>query len=147
MAAKDKKEFEIWGISLVGAAQREHDGGVDGSLSIPEGRRSVAKVIVQVKGGKELNPGMVRDLMGTMDNEGAAIGLLITLEKPTSGMKELASHSGDYTSPIWDKKFQRLQILTVGEIFDGKEFDLPWAEHPGAKARPSRERHGQKPLL
>ena len=82
MASRDKKEFEIWAVSLVDAAQREYDGGVDGLLSIPEGKGKTTKIVVQVKGGKNLNPGMVRDLIGTVKNEKAAIGLLITLENP-----------------------------------------------------------------
>lgn len=147
LADKNKKEFEIWAISLVEAASREHDGGVDGVLSIPESKGTTTKVIVQVKGGKNLNPGMVRDLMGTVENEKAAIGLLITLEKPTIGMNELANHAGDYNSPIWDKSFPRIQIRTVGEIFDGKFFELPWGESPAKKAKLTQEQLQQKPLL
>lgn len=147
LAEKDKTEFEIWAISLVEAAQRGRDGGVDGILTIPESRRVNTKVIVQVKGGKHLNPGMVRDLIGTIENEKAAIGLLITLEEPTVGMNELAKHSGYYKSPIWDKNFPRIQILTVGKYFDGKRFELPWAESPISKARLVQEQKRQKPLL
>lgn len=147
LAEKDKKEFEIWAISLVEAAPREHDGGVDGILSIPESRKNITKVVVQVKGGKNLNPGMVRDLLGTVEKEKAAIGLLITLEEPTIGMNELAIHSGDYESPIWHKKFPKIQIRTVGEIFDGKYFELPWGENPASKAKLVQEQKHQKPLL
>jgi site-specific DNA-methyltransferase (adenine-specific) len=147
LAKKNKKEFEIWAISLVEAAQREHDGGVDGLLSIPESKKNIAKVVVQVKGGENLNPGMVRDLIGTIENEKAAIGLLITLEEPTAGMNELANHSGFYESPIWHKKFPRIQIRTVGQIFDGKFFELPWGENPANKAKLVQEQKHQKPLL
>lgn len=147
LAEKDKKEFEIWAISLVEAAHREHDGGVDGILSIPESKKSFTKVVVQAKGGKKLNPGMVRDLLGTVEKEKAAIGLMITLEEPTIGMNELAIHSGDYESPIWHKKFPKIQIRTVGELFDGKNFELPWGESPASKAKIAQEQKHQKPLL
>ncbi len=147
LADKNKKEFEIWAISLVSAAQREHDGGVDGLLSIPESKGRTAKVVVQVKGGKALNPGMVRDLIGTVKNEKAAIGLLISLEEPTAGMRELANHSGDYESPIWNKAFPKIQIRTIGELFDGKLFELPWGESPAKKAELAQEERHQKPLL
>jgi len=147
LAKKNKKEFEIWAISLVEAAQREHDGGVDGILSIPESKKNITKVVVQVKGGENLNPGMVRDLIGTVENEKAAIGLLITLEEPTTGMNELANHSGYYESPIWHKKFPRIQIRTVGQIFDGKYFELPWSESPTSKAKVAQEQKHQRPLL
>ena len=147
LAEKNKKEFEIWAISLVGAGQREHDGGVDGLLAIAQTKKEFTKVIVQVKGGNVLNPGMVRDLIGTVENEKAAIGLLITLEEPTKGMNVLANHSGFYESPIWDKKFPRIQIHTIGEIFDGKGFELPWAENPSNKAQFVEAEKQQKPLL
>ena len=103
--------------------------------------------MVQVKGGEKLNPGMVRDLMGTVKNENAAIGLLITLAKPTQGMQVLASHSDFYESPIWNKKFPRIQIRTVEQIFQGNGFDLPWAENPSSKAELAKAKGNQKPLL
>ncbi len=134
LADKSKKEFEIWALSLVGAAPREHDGGVDGLLSIIESKDKSAKVIVQVKGGKSLNPGMVRDLIGTVEKEKAAIGLLITLEGLTSGMEELSIHAGSYVSPIWGKSYPRIQIRTVGDLLEGKGFDLPYGESPTRKA-------------
>lgn len=134
LAGRSKKEFEIWALSLVGAAQREHDGGVDGLLSIPESKKKYTKVIAQVKGGEILNPSMVRDLIGTVEKEEAAIGLFITLEEPTSGMRELAIHAGSYISPIWNKSYPRIQIRMVGELLEGKGFDLPYGESPMKKA-------------
>ena len=137
LAARDKKEFEIWALSLVGAAQRERDGGVDGLLSIGEGRSKYAKIIVQVKGGENLNPSMVRDLIGTVEKEKAAIGLLITLEKPTSGMKGLAIHAGSHVSSLGDA-FPRIQIRTIDDLLQGKTFELPYGGSPmkRAKAQP-----------
>lgn len=126
------KQFEIWAISLVGAHPRERDGGVDGIYSVMEGAtaRKVAKVVVQVKGGKNLNPGMVRDLLGTVEKEKAVMALLITLEAPTAGMKELAAHSGFYLSPSSGKEYQRIQIRTIGELLGGNKFDLPAGRRP-----------------
>jgi len=147
LANRSKKEFEVWALSLVGAAQRERDGGVDGLLSIPEGKNKYTKIIVQVKGGEILNPGMVRDLIGTVEKEKAAIGLLITLEEPTSGMRELAIHAGSYTSPIWDKSYPRIQIRTVGELLEGKVFNLPYGESPMKKATPIRQRRQTERML
>lgn len=147
LADKSKKEFEIWALSLIGAAPREHDGGVDGLLSIVETKDKSTKVIVQVKGGKSLNPGMVRDLIGTVEKEGAAIGLLVTLEEPTSGMKELATHAGSYTSPVWEKSYSRIQIRTVGELLEGKGFDLPYGGSPMKKATPIREQGRTEQML
>lgn len=135
LAYKNKKEFEIWAITLVGAAAREHDGGVDGIFGFVEKDNKLRKVIVQVKGGDTLNPGMVRDLMGTVKNEGAAIGLLITLRDPSKGMKELATHSDKYKSDLWNKTYQSIQIKTVDELLNGAAFDLPPTQSPYKKAQ------------
>ena len=134
LAKKNKKEFEIWAISLVGAQSRERDGGVDGIFGFTEKDRKLRKVLVQVKGGEVLNPGMVRDLIGTVKKEGAAMGLLITLKKPTHGMLEDAVHSEPYYSELWDKSYSSIQIRTVGELLAGKVFDLPPTESPTKKA-------------
>src|SRR5208283_5187496 len=100
LAKKNKKEFEVWAITLVGASAREYDGGVDGIFSFVEQDQKVRKVVVQVKGGDMLNPGMVRDLIGTVKKESAAIGLLITLKKPTTGMLEAAAHNEQFKSEL-----------------------------------------------
>lgn len=124
---RNAKQFEIWAIHLVGAHARDHDGGVDGLYTLIEGtrKRQVAKVVVQVKGGKHLNPGMVRDLIGTVKNEAAAMGLLLLLEQPTPGMRELAAHSGFYKSPVSGQDYPVIQMLTMKEWFEGKRFNLP----------------------
>jgi len=134
LSRKNKKEFEVWAISLVGAQSRERDSGVDGIFGFTEKDRKLHKVLVQVKGGDMLNPGMVRDLIGTVKKEGAAIGLLITLKKPSAGMLADAVHSEPYYSELWDKKYPSIQIRTVGELLAGKGFDLPPTENPMKKA-------------
>ncbi len=125
LAKKSKKEFEIWAVTSVGAAPREHDGGVDGIMGFVEKNKKIKTILVQVKGGDVLNPGMVRDLIGTVKKEGAAIGLMITLKEPTYGMNTLAVHSDPYKSELWNKEFPSIQIRTIGELFTGKAFDLP----------------------
>jgi SAM-dependent methyltransferase len=123
---KNKKEFEIWAVRLIGATPRKQDGGVDGVLGFLDEKRKTQPVVVQVKGGETLNPGIVRDLIGTVEKEKAAIGLLISLHEPTSGMAELAVHAGSYTSELWKKSYPRIQIRTIKDLLiDGKQFDLP----------------------
>lgn len=143
LANKSKKEFEIWAISLVGAAPREHDGGVDGIFGFVEKDKKTRTIIVQVKGGDVLNPGMVRDLIGTVKKEGAAIGLLITLKEPSKGMMALAIHSEPYKSELWEKEYPSIQIRTVGELLQGKGFDLPPTQSPLKNAQLTKEKGQQ----
>jgi len=139
LANKSKKEFEIWAISLVGAHPREHDGGVDGIFGFVEKDKKTRTIVVQVKGGDVLNPGMVRDLMGTLKNEKAAIALLITLHEPTKGMKSLAIHSPKYKSELWNEVYPSIQIRTIEQLMSGMEFNLPPTVSPFKKAQLSKE--------
>ena len=104
--------------------------------------------MVQVKGGETLTPSIIRDLKGTVENEKAAMGLLISLHDPTSGMKELAIHSGSYQSELWNRSFPRIQIRTVKELLiEGKQFDLPPQVSPLKKAERIKEQGDTEQLL
>lgn len=86
---------------------------------------------------------MVRDLIGTVKNEKAAIGLLITLNEATGGMKQLAVHSTLYHSDVWNKDYPSIQIRCVQELFDDKIFDLPPTQSPLKKAQTAQEKAAQ----
>ena len=79
-------------------------------------------MILSVKAGK-LHAPYVRDLRGVVDREKAAIGVLLTLENPTKAMRTEAASAGFYTPP-WGTH-PKLQIVTVGELLDGKRVDMP----------------------
>ena len=147
LAQKNKKEFEIWAISILGAAPREYDGGVDGLLGFAEKDGKMRKIIIQVKGGESLNPGMVRDLKGTLETEKAAIGLLVTLRDPTRGMSELAFHSKPYHSELWNRNYPSIQIRTINDLLNGKDFDLPTTQSLLKSAQLTPEPSSTKKLL
>ena len=71
------------------------------------------KIIVQVKGGG-VGRNDVATLVGDVNNQKAAGGVLITLDKPTKQMRTEAVDAGRYTSKLWhDKDYPRIQLLTV----------------------------------
>ena len=58
-----------------------------------------------------------RHLLGDVETQKAADGVLITLEKPSKQMRTEAADAGRYTSKLWhDKDYPRIQILTVEEL-------------------------------
>ena len=60
------------------------------------------------------------------EREGAAIGVLITLETASKPMQTEAAAAGFYTSPGWGKQYPRLQTLTVEELLHGaKRLEMP----------------------
>ena len=67
----------------------------------------------------------VRDLRGVIEREGAEIGCLISLEKPTKHMREEAAEAGFYQHPLSKKMFPRLQLVTVKDLLEGKKLQLP----------------------
>jgi hypothetical protein len=122
---RNKGEFELWALSLVGAKPKQTDNEVEGLLGFVERGNKKQKIIVQVKGDKNLVPGMIDDLVETVEKEGAVIGLLISLHKPRLGMITDSVHAGNYQSELWNKEFLKIQIRTVHELLEGKTFDIP----------------------
>lgn len=126
LAERDPRQFEQWVLRRVGARrERKSDRGIDGEATFQDSGGKAWQVLVSVKGGHTLNPGMVRDLRGTLEREGAPIGVLVTMYPPTDGMRKEAALAqfvpiSDLQGPI-----PRIQILTVAEIFDGKRIRAP----------------------
>lgn len=113
---------------MVGASPGDRkkgaDKGIDGQLYFQDGSRGETKqVVISVKAGK-LQAGYVRDLRGVIDREGAAIGVLLSMNPPTSLMRSEAASAGMYDSP-WGTSHPRMQIITVGELLQGKRIDMP----------------------
>jgi len=133
LAKRDKFQFEVWAVTRVEGtvpkAEPGGDGGIDGLALIPTGRNGkgeleYTKVIVSAKGGENLSPQMVRDLKGTVEREGAGIGILVCLEEPTQGMRKEAATGGFFESAI-GTKHQKISIYTAKDYFDGKKPDIP----------------------
>ncbi len=121
---KDNKEFELWALSLVGAKPIIHDDRVDGVLGFVESGNKKQRILVQVK-GRNITPGMIKDLLKTIEKEEAVIGLLISLNRPILSIITDSVHAGSYESELWKKKYLKIQIRTVGELLEGKSFDIP----------------------
>ncbi len=132
-------QFEWWALSLLRAkpvggktgsrkGRKGADKGIDGIISFfdedDKGRKKPRKVIVQVKSGA-VKSGDIRDLKGTIEREKAVIGVFITLERPTAAMSKEALAAGYYESPRWGRRYRRLQILTIGDLFGGASVDMP----------------------
>jgi site-specific DNA-methyltransferase (adenine-specific) len=134
LAKQDPYQFQWWALGLVGARPAENeqkkgrDTGIDGYIYFhdePQNKQPKTKrIIIQIKSGN-VNPGQIRDLKGVVEREKAQIGVFITLQEPTSGMKTEAVSSGFYWSPGWNKNYPKVQILTIKEFLEGKGIDYP----------------------
>jgi len=154
LAELDKWQFQQWALSLIDARPRtEGDGkgadrGVDGMLYFYESKEKREKILVQVKGGG-VKRGDVATLVGDVNNQKFAGGILITLEPSTKPMREEAADAGRYTSKLWhDKDYPKIQILTIEGLLSGKErVETPPQMNPFAKAQREGKQEKQSKLL
>lgn len=135
---KDPFEFEYWAVDLVNAMpakskskekMRGADKGIDGVITfkknVVDEQWEYGRIIVQVKGGK-VQRNQIATLKGDVGREKADGGVFITLEKPTKPMLTEAVDAGNFTTPLTNKKeFPKIQILTIEELLQGKQLDLP----------------------
>jgi DNA modification methylase len=130
-------DFERWAVSLVHGQPNEKqvaDRGIDGNVKFFTGPNQLGKALVSVKGGTQINPGMVRDLVGTVSRQKAEMGILITNEKPTRGMLEEAASAGEYLHELTGNKYPKIQLLTVADLLAGKSPKMPTATNPYVEA-------------
>ena len=128
LAAEDPFQFQAWALGLAGARvagsdRKGGDKGIDGRLYFHDSTAGPTRqIVLSVKAGK-LVPAYVRDLRGVLDREGAEIGVLLSFEEPTAGMRSEAAEAGFYESP-WGKH-PRIQLRAIWELLDGKGIDYP----------------------
>ncbi len=153
LAAQEKDgryQFELWALRKVAArpAQdtRGADKGIDGYLYFIDDESGRAKkIVIQVKSGK-VNFGYIQALKGAVEEEKAAIGALITLQKPTKPMKEAAAAAGFYVPEHFpDKHYPRMQILTIEEILNGKQLEYPRVAPEVTFKKAERKKKGEEP--
>lgn len=136
LATEDRYQFQWWALSLIKArpqggsgtskeGKKGSDKGIDGTMVFVDDTSGKAKrVIVEVKSG-HVRSEHIRSLAGVVDREYAAIGIFITLEKPSRDMTTEAVGKGFYHSDGWGKDYPKLQILTIEELLNGKQPDMP----------------------
>jgi site-specific DNA-methyltransferase (adenine-specific) len=136
LAHDDRYQFQWWALSLIRAkplggqgdgktGKKGSDKGVDGVITFLDDATGKPKqAIVQVKSG-HVKSGDIRDLKGALEREKAALGLFITLEPPSADMETEAAAAGFYESPGWQRKYRRIQILTIEALLHGSQVNMP----------------------
>ncbi len=131
LAEQDPWQFQWWALGLVGARPVEQkkgaDRGIDGRLYFHDeadtAKAKTKQIIISVKAG-HVTASQIRDLRGVVEREKAQIGVLLTMEEPTSAMRKEAAASGFYKSP-WGSQHPTLQILTIEDLLNGRAIDFP----------------------
>ncbi|HUR26493.1 MAG TPA: DNA methyltransferase [Candidatus Thermoplasmatota archaeon] len=157
LAADDPYQFQWWSLGLVGARPVEEkkgaDKGIDGRKRFFEHGKSGSKareVIFSVKAGQKIPAHAVRDLRGTIEREKVDFGVLISLADATNNMRDDADAAGFIVTHGYEgeRKYPRLQCVTVKDLLDGKKLDLPPFAFAGGdqtlKSAPVREVESKK---
>ena len=147
LAQQDRHQFELWALDLAHVqpgqgGKKGSDRGIDGRKFFRDaaGKGSRAKqILVSVKSGHN-NVAHVRDLVGVITREDAAIGVLICLETPTAPMRREAASAGFYEAP-WGTKHPKIQILTIAELMNGRGIDYPRGAEDETFQRAARQAH------
>jgi site-specific DNA-methyltransferase (adenine-specific) len=85
---------------------------------------------------ENVSPQWIRALGSVVEGEGAKIGILVTLTDPTTTMRRVASAAGFYKTEYGS--FEKIQILTVEDLFDGRRPHTPWVD-PSVFKKAKRE--------
>lgn len=133
---RTRKEFEKWAVLTYSKnraiinEKKGGDAGIDGIayvLDRDDDQNNAGKeVIISVKSNKNLTPTVIRDLFGTIQREGAVMGILITLYPMLNLVKESKKY-GQYKNKLFSKDYPTIEVVSVQEILDGKQMDLPIA--------------------
>lgn len=157
LAAEDPYQFQWWALGLVGARPVEEkkgaDKGIDGRKAFFEHSKSGSRkreILFSVKAGKSIPANAVRDLRGTIEREESDFGVLISLAEPTRNMLQDADAAGFVTTHGYEgeRKYPKLQCMTVGGLLEGQQLDLPPFAFAGGdqtlKSAPKREVEAKK---
>jgi DNA modification methylase len=141
LAKKDPHQFQLWVLSMIEAqpyksGKKGADRGVDGYLYFKPDGKVTEKAIVSVKGGAHVSDTMVKDLITTVEHEGAKMGVFVTLTPPTQPMKTRAVSAGFYETEYG--QYPKIQILTIEDLFKGVRPHMPWID-PSVFKKAKRE--------
>jgi site-specific DNA-methyltransferase (adenine-specific) len=158
LAQDDRYQFQWWALSLIKAkplgglegsktGKKGSDKGIDGVINfIDDNTGKPKRVLVQVKSG-HVKSGDIRDLVGTVQRENAALGVFITLEPPSRDMTTEAVTAGYYESPWSGQKYPRIQIRTIAELLKGTKIEMPSQYGTFKQAQKVKQDGGQQAEL
>lgn len=141
---KTRKEFEKWAVLTYSRNQarinekKGADGGIDGIAYFLKDRDENGKAIFQVK-SRPGNRADLATLNSDRQREKADFGFLICTGLPTKPMRDEITAAGKYKHPLLDREDDRLQVVTVAELFapHNVRLNLPMARDDAVKSAPA----------
>lgn len=139
LAEHDPHTFQQWAVGQCRGRSggRGADRGIDGVIIYQTSRETYGRAIVSVKAGRNVNPGMIRDLAGVLQRERSDAGIFVCLNPPTKEMRAEAFSAGRVQLPGGDRP--KIQIVTVTDLVSGPDLGITTALDPIAAAEAARD--------
>ncbi len=154
IAPQGRMHFQDWVIeTLLGGVANEKktgDGGYDGytTLEVDKGKKEI--VLIEVKSGG-LTVNQFRGFCKTVQQQKGAVGIMVCFaEQITKGMLSEAKGEGYFRNDLFGNRFDKIQIISVEDLLEGKLPDLPRSTETGPfkKAEKAEKKSkGQKSLF
>ncbi len=106
--------------------QQAKGEGIDGVIAFSAGDNENGHAIIRVKGGSLLDVQVIRDFRCVVEAEthnDVVAGVLVCAFDPTPEMLREARLAGEFE--VLGKKYPRLNIVTIGEMFERLQSGLP----------------------
>ena len=132
LAQKTKKgrlKFQDWVIEImlrgVSNPKKTADGGYDGYVTFYKSPEKKDIVLIEVKSGN-VNVNKIRELIEVVNKEKASIGVLVCFEEQvTKPMIVEAKGAGYYEPQVFMNRYDKIQIITIEELLEGKSINYP----------------------
>jgi site-specific DNA-methyltransferase (adenine-specific) len=147
---KGRFKFEEWIVEVMlhGVLNpKKTETGFDGYFTLDiQGKKDV--VMIEVKSGNATIT-QLNHFIKTTESKGGHAGIFVCFaDQVTRGMWESAKKQGYYRSEYFQSKYDKIQIMTVEDLMDGKMANLPSFENTTFKtAEKQKNKKPQQGLL
>jgi site-specific DNA-methyltransferase (adenine-specific) len=143
LAKDDPYEFQWWANWMLGVQnyrekKKGADKGIDGIIYFHNVPHGVGQIIVSVKAGQNINPGMLESLSGELSRESAELGVFVCAVPlaPDHPMYQRAAAQGIVR--VGKDRFPKIQIVTAQDLLSDKAIHLPRPIETAAFTQPLR---------
>jgi site-specific DNA-methyltransferase (adenine-specific) len=128
LAERDQYGFQQWAVGelncqLWNDGKKGADGGIDGEMWFYAGPTAPGRLLVQVKGGRKIGVGAVREFKTVLKDNDAQMGVFFCRSDTTQEMRTAAAELGKFK--IGSVTYNRLQLITLSDWVAGRRPPLP----------------------
>ncbi len=122
--------FQDWIMEVmlggVSNPKKTGDGGFDGYLPFYLTQDKKGVILIEVKSGK-VGVKNMREFIQVIDKRKAELGVFVCFEDQAGNdMRREAKQAGCFESESYPGRYDKIQILTVEDLLDGRGIDLPY---------------------